>query len=130
VLPSIAACVAAPTLAGCGAVLPSLATCTASPTLAGCSAVLPTLDVCVSNPAVAGCSAVLPPTASAALDSPITSVINLVNTTTANVAPSFGVTSNALPLTDSGGKTDDKKDSVQSDKSGAKNDSAKKLYCN
>ncbi|WP_436143424.1 two-partner secretion domain-containing protein [Duganella sp. LjRoot269] len=60
VLPSLAVCTSAPTTEGCSVVLPGLAVCTAAPTTAGCSAVLPGLAVCVSAPTTPGCSAVLP----------------------------------------------------------------------
>ena len=58
--PTLAQCIATPTLAGCSAVLPTLAQCTATPTLAGCSVVLPTLAQCTATPTLAGCSVVLP----------------------------------------------------------------------
>jgi filamentous hemagglutinin family protein len=61
--PTVAECVANPTLSGCANVLPSLAVCTSAPSTAGCSVVLPTLAVCTGAPATAGCSAVLPPLA-------------------------------------------------------------------
>jgi filamentous hemagglutinin family protein len=60
VLPSLAVCTSAPTTEGCSVVLPGLAVCTAAPTTAGCSAVLPGLAVCVGAPTTPGCSAVLP----------------------------------------------------------------------
>jgi len=60
VLPSIAVCAVAPTTAGCSAVLPSVAACVAAPTTPGCSAVLPSVAVCATAPATPGCSAVLP----------------------------------------------------------------------
>jgi hypothetical protein len=61
VLPPIDQCVANPTLAGCQAVLPPLDQCVATPTLTGCQAVLPPLSQCVANPTLAGCQVVLPP---------------------------------------------------------------------
>lgn len=61
VVPSLNACVATPSMAGCASVLPSLAACTATPTLMGCSVVLPSLAMCSVSPTLAGCSAVLPP---------------------------------------------------------------------
>ncbi|MFZ6720916.1 filamentous hemagglutinin N-terminal domain-containing protein [Undibacterium sp. Ji49W] len=59
-LPSLAACIATPTLAGCSSVLPSLAACIANPALNGCSVVLPSAETCRVSPTTAGCSAVLP----------------------------------------------------------------------
>ena len=75
--PTLAECIATPSLAGCGAVLPTLAACTASPSTAGCSAVLPTLAACTADPTAAGCSAVLP-TLSACTTSPATAGCNAV----------------------------------------------------
>jgi filamentous hemagglutinin family protein len=60
VLPSIAQCVSTPTAPGCSVVLPTLAQCTATPTAAGCTVVLPTLAQCTATPTAAGCSVVLP----------------------------------------------------------------------
>jgi len=58
--PTLAQCIADPTLAGCSSVLPSLAQCSAAPTTAGCSVVLPTLAQCEANSTTAGCAVVLP----------------------------------------------------------------------
>ncbi|MDB6087941.1 MAG: filamentous hemagglutinin family outer membrane protein [Gammaproteobacteria bacterium] len=58
--PSLAQCIAAPTLAGCSAVLPTLAECSAAPQTPGCSVVLPSLAQCTVAPTSAGCTAVLP----------------------------------------------------------------------
>jgi filamentous hemagglutinin family protein len=59
-LPSLAQCIATPTLEGCAAVLPSIAQCTSTPTAPGCSVVLPTLAQCTATPTAAGCNVVLP----------------------------------------------------------------------
>jgi filamentous hemagglutinin family protein len=59
-LPSLAQCIATPSLPGCSAVLPTLATCAATPAAPGCSVVLPTLAICTASPTTAGCGAVLP----------------------------------------------------------------------
>ncbi len=58
--PTLAACIASPTLAGCAAVLPSIATCTSTPSALGCSVILPTIATCTATPSTPGCSAVLP----------------------------------------------------------------------
>jgi filamentous hemagglutinin family protein len=63
-LPTLSACIAAPSTAGCATVLPTLSSCTVNPTIAGCSVVLPTLSSCVANPTAPGCSAILPSLAS------------------------------------------------------------------
>ncbi|HZW25654.1 MAG TPA: filamentous hemagglutinin N-terminal domain-containing protein, partial [Gallionella sp.] len=68
VLPPLADCTLNPALAGCTAVLPPLADCTLNPTLAGCTAVLPPLADCTLNPTLAGCTAVLPPLADCTLN--------------------------------------------------------------
>lgn len=60
VLPSLATCINTPATPGCSVVLPTLAQCTAAPTTPGCSVVLPTLSQCIAAPTTAGCSAVLP----------------------------------------------------------------------
>jgi hypothetical protein len=59
--PALAACVAAPTTAGCSTVLPTLLKCIATPGLEGCTVVLPTIAQCTATPSLAGCVAVLPP---------------------------------------------------------------------
>jgi filamentous hemagglutinin family protein len=63
-VPTLSACIAAPSTAGCAAVLPTLSSCTVNPAIAGCSVVLPTLSSCVANPTAPGCSAILPSLAS------------------------------------------------------------------
>jgi hypothetical protein len=60
-VPALAACVAAPTTAGCSTVLPTLLKCIATPGLEGCTVVLPTIAQCTATPSLAGCVAVLPP---------------------------------------------------------------------
>lgn len=60
VLPSISTCIAAPTTPGCEVVLPSISTCIAAPTTLGCSAVLPSLATCIAAPTTPGCQVVLP----------------------------------------------------------------------
>ncbi|MDM5178392.1 filamentous hemagglutinin N-terminal domain-containing protein [Massilia sp. DJPM01] len=57
---AVSACSANPTLSYCAAVLPSVDACTANPAMPGCSVVLPTLSQCVATPAAPGCSVVLP----------------------------------------------------------------------
>jgi hypothetical protein len=76
-LPSLAQCVATPTLLGCSAVLPTLATCAATPTVPGCSVVLPTLGMCTATPTAPGCSVVLP-TLAACTTSPTMAGCNAV----------------------------------------------------
>ncbi|VTU45281.1 two-partner secretion domain-containing protein [Variovorax sp. PBL-E5] len=70
VVPSLGACTATPSIAGCMLVLPTLASCTATPSLAGCLAVLPTLASCQVSPSLPGCSAVLPPPSTATVSPP------------------------------------------------------------
>ncbi|MDQ1834133.1 two-partner secretion domain-containing protein [Massilia scottii] len=60
-VPTIDACIATPTLAGCATVLAdAVSACTANPALRYCAAVLPSIGTCIANPATPGCSAVLP----------------------------------------------------------------------
>lgn len=58
--PTLAECIATPTLAGCSAILPTLSTCISNPATPGCSVVLPSLATCTATPSTLGCSAVLP----------------------------------------------------------------------
>ncbi|MFZ6767290.1 filamentous hemagglutinin N-terminal domain-containing protein [Undibacterium sp. Di26W] len=77
VLPSLAACMAKPDLNGCSVVLPSIETCRASPTVAGCSTVLPTISACIANPSLFGCASVLP-SLSTCLANPTVAGCNLI----------------------------------------------------
>ncbi|NHZ44405.1 two-partner secretion domain-containing protein [Massilia aquatica] len=61
---AVSACSANPTLSFCASVLPSLGACTANPGLPGCAVVLPSLSQCVAAPSTAGCAVVLPTLAS------------------------------------------------------------------
>ncbi|MCX5865086.1 MAG: filamentous hemagglutinin N-terminal domain-containing protein [Deltaproteobacteria bacterium] len=60
VLPTLDTCIVTPTAPGCTTVLPLLTDCTTNPTLAGCSVVLPALATCITTPTAPGCTAVLP----------------------------------------------------------------------
>ena len=64
VLPNLTSCIAAPSTPGCSVILPSLASCMVTPTLPGCSAVLPNLTSCIAAPSTPGCSVILPSLAS------------------------------------------------------------------
>jgi hypothetical protein len=57
---ALSACIADPALRYCASVLPSVSACSANPDLPGCAVVLPSLASCITAPATAGCSAVLP----------------------------------------------------------------------
>jgi filamentous hemagglutinin family protein len=142
VVPTLNQCVSTPTLTGCTVVLPTLTQCTTSPTLAGCSAVLPSVSQCVAAPTSTGCAVVVPTAqtpANAAVNQVLNNTVNIINTSTATV------TNVTAPGNDAGGgsgnktsdkasdskKTDDKKDTAVSDKTGVKKDDvAKKMYCN
>jgi filamentous hemagglutinin family protein len=138
VLPTLAQCVATPALAGCSVVLPTLAQCVATPTLSGCGAVLPSIAQCAASPTLAGCSIVLPPISNAPNNpnNPVTQAINntvdILNRTTMTTTSSSGTTKTNGPSNLSTTGKDDKTDKnvASSDKSGVKNDAAKKMYCN
>ncbi|WP_198116869.1 two-partner secretion domain-containing protein [Massilia rhizosphaerae] len=61
---ALQACVADPSGPRCGAVLPTYATCAAQPTTAGCAPVIKEHDAitaCIADPTAPGCAATLPP---------------------------------------------------------------------
>jgi hypothetical protein len=104
--------------------------------------VLPSVSQCVAAPTSTGCAVVVPTAqtpANAAVNQVLNNTVNIINTSTATV------TNVTAPGNDAGGgsgnktsdkasdskKTDDKKDTAVSDKTGVKKDDvAKKMYCN
>lgn len=134
VLPALSQCIASPALSGCSAVLPTLAQCTAAPTLQGCSVVLPPISACAANPTAPGCSVVLPPTqqtSNTPVSEAINTTVNVINTANSSSTPPANPA--VTPARDDKAaelKKDDQKEQAVTDKSGTKNEPAKKMYCN
>jgi hypothetical protein len=166
VLPSLNACIAHPSLAGCQSVLPTQAACIVSPSLPGCSVVPvptpplppaprpptppptvmpppappPSADICSIAPNSALCQVLAPPSPSdpakpvqQASNEVIKSVANAQSTPVGQQSPVFTDVSSDTPKTTGTDKPADKADTKEvasTDKSGTKNDPAKKMYCN
>ena len=140
VLPSLASCVANPTGAGCSAVLPTLAACSVSPTLAGCASVLPTLAQCAAATTAPGCSAVLPPGTQVNSSAPVTqalnttvNLINSVQTSAVTGPPQLVATNSPSDMTTASAGSSTSKGSAsgsRDDTGSAKDEPAKKMYCN
>jgi filamentous hemagglutinin family protein len=148
VLPPLSQCIANSALAGCSAVLPSAAVCAMSPSLAGCAVVVqappatappPSPDICTIAPNSALCQVLSPPTAS----EPVKPVQQAANEIIKTVVTSLPTESSAVfPDPAAGGKSSGTSSDKSSDKSAdksdpkelastvAKNEPAKKMYCN
>ncbi len=101
---------------------PSLDACIADPSAAGCSAVLPSVDACVANPSGAGCSAVLPQTVVEETTQTVTATVTAVTSSSANSsagAPqNVSASESETSATDSAEEGNNKKKEEQAGKAG------------
>jgi filamentous hemagglutinin family protein len=147
VLPTAAACIVSPTLPGCSVVVvptpplpPAPRPPVPSPSVAPTPTPPPSADICTIAPNSALCQVLSPPTASEpvkpvqqASNEVIRTVTSAQSTPVGPQTPVFTDVSSDAPKTTGTDKPADKADTKEvasADKSGAKNDPVKKMFCN